>query len=557
MILQRFLPSKNTFLFITVIVLLAAALRFYRLGDVPHGMTWDEAAIGYNGYALFTTRRDEWLVRLPVSFQSFGDYKAPLAIYLNGFFTKVGGMNLRAMRFPFVLAGVGSVFLIMILVKEIFRAIFPEKKSALLWEKAQFYMVIAGVLLTLSPWHHHFSRAGFESGMSLFFLLLGVWALWSLLQHKKATLLSSLTFLSLSSVGLVASIYTYHSAKMVAPLLVIVLLLLFFKEAWQRRVYLIGEGVLSAVLLWPFIKDTLWSAGGERFTQASLFGLHLTSTELLTQITTHFFQHLTPAFLLFGQTPTLRHGDGHWGVLFLTEFLVLLFGVGFMLWQKLNKKKEVSLSSFEWRVALFSLAWIVIGLLPAAIGRDVPHSNRALLALPGFVLFISMSLSWLLRWLQKLPLNTQVSGSKGEEDLLVKSVLGILIFLHVALSLGYLHDYYTVFARESAEEFKDGYIEAMEYAKKYEKEVDKILFTNAYGQPYIYAIFVRRTNPIWYQGGSLIKFEFSDRINEGDRNRPNTVIVATPKEIPPKPEDQVVLGSDGKARFVLIKTPAQ
>ncbi|NCQ11990.1 MAG: hypothetical protein GW809_07600, partial [Bacteroidetes bacterium] len=87
------------FLVLSILVL-SIFLRFYKLGTVPHGMTWDEAAIGYNGFAIFNTRRDEWLQRLPVSFQSFGDYKAPLAIYLNGIFTYLFGLNLFAVRLP-------------------------------------------------------------------------------------------------------------------------------------------------------------------------------------------------------------------------------------------------------------------------------------------------------------------------------------------------------------------------------------------------------------------------------------------------------------------------
>ncbi len=53
----------------------------------------------------------------------------------------------------------------------------------------------------------------------------------------------------------------------------------------------------------------------------------------------------------------------------------------------------------------------------------------------------------------------------------------------------------------------------------YEKQVEKILFTSDYGQPYIYALFVRETNPIWYRGGSLIKYEFKDEINMDDLSR--------------------------------------
>src|SRR3990172_10276994 len=105
---------------IVFILLLAAGLRLYQLGQVPHGMYWDEAAIGYNGYAVLTTRRDEWLTRLPVSFWSFGDYKAPLAIYLNGLFTAVFGMTLWAVRVPFALSGVGVVLGMIYLTRVVF-----------------------------------------------------------------------------------------------------------------------------------------------------------------------------------------------------------------------------------------------------------------------------------------------------------------------------------------------------------------------------------------------------------------------------------------------------
>src|SRR5260221_12739726 len=88
---------------IIVLTIVGGVFRLYQLGQVPHGMTWDEAAIGYSGYAIFTTRRDEWLVRLPVSFRFFGDYKAPLGIYVNGIFKHFFGMNLFSVRLSFSL----------------------------------------------------------------------------------------------------------------------------------------------------------------------------------------------------------------------------------------------------------------------------------------------------------------------------------------------------------------------------------------------------------------------------------------------------------------------
>ena len=72
--------KKHFWLILALITLIALGLRLYQIGQVPHGMTWDEAAIGYNGWAVITTHRDEWFKLMPISFKSFGDYKAPFAI---------------------------------------------------------------------------------------------------------------------------------------------------------------------------------------------------------------------------------------------------------------------------------------------------------------------------------------------------------------------------------------------------------------------------------------------------------------------------------------------
>src|SRR3990167_2698227 len=198
---------------IALVLVLAAVLRLYQLGQVPHGMTWDEAAIGYNGFAIFTTRRDEWLTRLPVSFWSFGDYKAPLAIYVNGLFTFLFGMSLFAVRLPFALAGIAAILGMIYLVKIVLEQ--TDIKPA----RIRLFAIIAGVLLALSPWHLHFSRIGFESGMALTFYIWGMYFFFKALVVVKQWR-RYVDFL-LSIMAFVASVYTYHSAKIAAPLLVL------------------------------------------------------------------------------------------------------------------------------------------------------------------------------------------------------------------------------------------------------------------------------------------------------------------------------------------------
>ena len=148
---------------LVLILFLAFLLRFYKLAEVPHGMAWDEAAIAYNGFAIFNTRRDEWLQKLPISFRSFGDYKAPFAIYESGIFTAIFGMNLFAVRLPFAIYGVMAVLAIYLLFKELF---FKDKNK-------EWLALLAAFLMAISPSHIHYSRLAFESGIALSMAITG------------------------------------------------------------------------------------------------------------------------------------------------------------------------------------------------------------------------------------------------------------------------------------------------------------------------------------------------------------------------------------------------
>src|SRR3989344_6180036 len=107
-------------LFLLVIILLAAFLRFYNITEVPPGVNRDEASIGYTAYSLLTTGKDEYGRPFPLSFESFGDWKLPLYIYTTVPFVKLFGLNELAVRLPSVLAGTLTVLLTYFLVMELF-----------------------------------------------------------------------------------------------------------------------------------------------------------------------------------------------------------------------------------------------------------------------------------------------------------------------------------------------------------------------------------------------------------------------------------------------------
>lgn len=553
-----------------LITFLAALLRLYQLGSVPHGMTWDEAAVGYNGYAVLTTRRDEWLEFLPTSFRSFGDYKAPLAIYLNGPFTWALGMELWVVRLPFALSGVVAVAVWMLLLRRLELAGFLPRALKDPWYGPAL-VLFGGALLAFSPWHLHFTRTGFESGLSLTLVLMGVWAwveLWELVK-KKASLsvknwqLWGWALLGVLSLGL--SLYAYHSAKLAVPLLGLVLLgwaWPVIQRHWAAAAKIIGlQALVGGVVALPLLRDTLLGHGAERFNQASIFKDGESTGEVVAHFGNNIAAHLHPLYLAGGFTPSLRHGDGAWGVLFPTTLALVLLAVAFFIYSFWKRNDTGLISGNFKRLVVVSLGWIFAGMFPALIAGEAPHSNRMLLALPGFLLLAVLGFDRLIAWVSGWRWNQTIKGSHGEQNLVLKSVVGTFILIYALCFISYQHHYYTAFAAASADEFKDGYVEVMELAHAYEKglddkkEVQTIIVSNRYGQPYIYALFVRRTNPIWYHGGSLIKYQFPDQVTVGDLSRENALVIATTEdEIPIEQADHVIYGSDGQVKFKVYVT---
>ncbi len=537
---MKALLAQNKWLLVLVVT--AFCLRLYALGSLPAGLTWDEAAIGYNGYAIVTTRRDEWLEKLPISFKSFGDYKSPFAIYLTGIFTYIFGLSPLVVRLPFALAGVFTIPIFYLLCMKLYKG----------FERAPFLSLTSTFLLTLSPWHIHFTRVGFESGLALFIFMLALWLLFEFFQtiYERKSYALQLGIGLAAGLSCVATLYTYHSAKIVVPLMVLVTVWLFsdFKKiirAWKPIVVVV---LISSLAVWPLLQDALFGMGATR-AGVLIFSEHLTIVEYSQIILSNYILHLSPLFLLQGATNTLRHGTGVWGVLLLTTYLLNIVGLlGY--WSSRIKKQD------DWytKVALWSILMIVIGLLPAVLTREVPHPNRALFALPGFIVLATIGLKYLID-----SVNALVNAQKFYYS---QALIGTFYMVHIVLFISFWNYYLIVYPARSSDSFQEGYIEAFTLAKDYEKgengkpQVEKILFSSEYGQPYIYALFVRKTNPIWYRGGSLIKYEFTDTISPGDLSRNNTLLVATQKNILPNKEpDHIVYGRDGSIRFALYLTP--
>ncbi|HZZ98708.1 MAG TPA: phospholipid carrier-dependent glycosyltransferase, partial [Candidatus Saccharimonadia bacterium] len=446
------MDAHKTLLSFLLILVVAAFLRLYKLGQLPVGLTWDEAAIGYNGYGIATVHRDEWLNKMPVSFKSFGDYKAAAAIYLDAVSTKVVGLTPFGIRLPMALAGIATTMAAFWIGK----AIFEKEELGLL----------TMLLVAISPLNVHFSRIAFESGIAVAFVAIGMAAI---LYASKRPWLYIIGALSLS-----LSLYAYHSSKIAIPLFLLVLAWVMVKEL-KKRLLFVGIAVVVFILtLIPLARDSLYGHAADRFFMTSQItnGKQLKPlNEVATIIGQNYFSHFRLNFLLGGASSTLRHGNGVFGILSYVELGLMLIAV-FSLFRQGKLKKH-------WWI----LAFILIAILPAAIGDDAPHSNRAHLIVPWIQVLAVFGFEFLLTHLPK------------KKQLYAWVVLLVVLAVELCWQVS---AYQRVYASTAATEFQYGYQEAVTYTRSQEGSVHGVLFTNGYGQAYIYILLFKKLTPIEY-----------------------------------------------------------
>lgn len=524
---------------LVLIIILALGVRLYRLGSIPDGLTWDEAAIGYNGYSVWQIHRDEWLNFMPLSFRSFGDYKAPAAIYISGLFTSLLGLSPLAVRVPFALAGVSAVIGMFGLLKTVLHS-FDQKESAVL--SSTTLALIGTLFLACSPWHILFSRVGFESGMALSCV---IWATWLLLlsQRKRTSQPHWVSIGLLTSASLLFSLspYLYHSAKVFTPVFVLFLVVLLLKNKLISVKKSLLFLLLFGVGLVPLVYDSLFGHALERG-GVSVFSQSASLLAAVQALLAGFWAHLLPSFLLWGATDNLRHSTSQYGVLSPLHFGLLLAAVVIVL-IALVRRTRFSHAS----LAVLSIIWILVGILPAAIGVEVPHPNRALMALAGFILLSIWTI------IQLSALITQAFKNTTAQRLITVLVL-VLIVGEVVSVLFFSNLYFGRYQHQLSDAYLSGYLEAARLAYDYSigknhTEVDQVVFTSTYGQPYIFMLFANQLDSIAYHNGVLVKFLFPDKVTIGDLDRINALVVAGKADMIDAKPDTIIADQNGDPRF--------
>lgn len=481
--------SRQKIWLVLLLLILAGALRFYRLNILPPSLNWDEVSHGYNAYSILKTGKDEWGVRFPLLFRAFGDYKLPVYVYLTVLSEAVFGLSAWAVRIPSALAGVGSVFIFYLLVRKLFGDFW------LAW--------VAAFLLAVSPWDLFLSRAALEGNMALFLVLLGVFCL-----EKKR--------FGVGFAALALSLQTYYVARMFVPLFLVGWLIIGGRQRLKEVVNKgwVGLGLL-ALSLGIAGYQTVLGHGAARYGLISLIDQgtvarigqiratiplrgpfpRLFVNKLTVGVVLFFrnyLEHFSPTYLFTSGGTNFQFSLPGYGLLYPIDFLFLAIGIFSFVGRYLKEHGETRVN------AMLVLWWLTCGPVASSLTRDAPHPLRSLVLLPAVLVIVGFGVAWAIR-------------QAGRQR---RYLSGLIIIIFVFVHGLYLFDFWTRYndyARKFSWVWQYGYAQVVESVKARYSDEKVIAVSKKYGEPHEFFLWYWPWNPARYQGDPrLVRYFRSD-----------------------------------------------
>jgi len=546
-----------------VIFLLTLTLRIIFLDKVPVGFYPDEAAFAYDSYSLSQTLKDQWGHFLPVTLESFGDYKYPLSAYLAIPAIKILGLSVFSSRITESLISSFSIFIVFLLAGEIAESL--TKKS--------LFQYSASFLLTISSWHIMLSREFFGFTLTSFFLPLGIYFF-----IKGST--GNYKFLVFSVIIFSLNLMTYPHAFFVTPFILLALFILFKKEVFSLKKHQLFR-LFALVSVFIFLFLTLYANGSTiRLEQTNLLSSSLEQSSInkinlvregvpsfITQVIhnkylyafknfiTNYTSYFSPEFL-FTKGPgeesyAMIKGQG---VLYWFEIPFLIAGILFIFKNYKNKLLQV--------LAL----WILLSPIPASLAGGIGYAaNRASVVLSAIQIVLALGFVHIYFYLKKI--------LSFKKLIILYSIFIIL----AALNFFYFLESYFIQSKYKIATLREyGNVEALEYVKSLNKNYKEIIVSRKLSEPHIYAAVVFRYNPKDYQENTknwkykedgkdwvdemidykLGNFTFRNINWSIDQSLENTILVGHPEEFPDNvdPEKTIYYPSGEKAIYIVEPT---
>lgn len=412
-----------------IILILAACLRFYKLGEIPAGIHADEESHGYNAFSLLETGKDRYGQSFPILFRSFGSYQPPLYTYLSILPVKIFGNTIFSARFVSATAGIVLVLITYLFALQIFSSKYREKLA-----------LISAFVITVSPWSIFFNRLTAEGslGVTVFSLSILIFT-YSL---KKPI------YFPLGTLILGLSTHAYYSERIISILFLTIFILLFrnylFKHS--RRWVFLGVGIFLFTLI-PHLLIASSGALTRRLAQVGLTNGSLPLGEVIRKYITYF----SPANIFFDTGENLGRISPGIGVFY--SWFILPFFVG------IKSIKRYLVTDYLKIIIIL----IVVAPISAALTGDSFYPLRALDLIWIFSLIISIGLFSIYEILPK------------------KVTIFSLATIFILSIVSFYISYFVLFKYERAKDYGYSYVSLLQYFKDYPQYRIIIDSTREYG----------------------------------------------------------------------------
>lgn len=447
---------KRIYLIIlTTILVLGAILRFYKLDQIPPSLNWDEVAAGYNAFTIANWGADEYGNKFPIVFKNFGDDKHPVHIYLTAITVGIFGLSDFSTRANSAAVGIMGVLAIYFLGKKLL--------------KSEIVGLFSAFFLAVSPYHLHFSRGLWETNFALVFFIAGLAVFYYGLDKKN-------WFLPLSFFLLGLSLFSYHSALVVVPPVVILVCLLNYRKlVASKKLFIVSIFIMTAfgllilreprILGFARIKQTQFSK--EAVQQTSLYqktGNNLLGTAQVAL--KNYKKYFTYSYLFQTGDTGPRQSVKVIGEFYKIDLILGVIGILALFLMK------------KWQGLLVIFLWLLLSPIPGALSSFEASANRGIFMIGPVMLLSASGAEWLIKLV------------KRKELQIVASVL-IIGFLAKELS-GYLNYYYKNYAKSEAIEWQYGMKQIVDYVKRNPEYVE-VYMDKIRQQPYIFFLYYLKT----------------------------------------------------------------
>lgn len=519
-----------------LLLLLSAVFRFPGLNYAPPELFGDEIDVGYQAYSLLKTGRDMYSQPLPFYIHSLSEWRAPLLMYATVPSIGLLGLNEWGVRVPEALFGSLAPVILAYLIYQTSRS-----RALSLW--SSFFLAIL-------PWHIHYSRAAFEVVLMLDLAMLGV-----ICFLKKKNIVSAAFF--------VLTLYTYSTAIVFVPLLVIFLLIL------NRHLFSWKFFVVALILGLPLLINIFTGNASRRFNSVSVlnnkdvvdkvFVLRNQTSGILGKlfynkpavilgvVANNYLRAFSTDFLFVRGDPDYRQNLQIIGELLPVWSVFLLLGLAQVFRHK----------NWLW------LGWLALAPVPAALTADgANHATRLFWMIPPLMVIVATGFVW--------TINLVKPKLRNLAKLVILSVIAFQL-------IGVAYYYLQVYRLQSWRWWNVGFKDAMTSLAQrsanyqqvfinntYEPSLTRFLFWSGYSPALFQKQFTGDQNKaniaLGYDGFSLgDKYFFGTFNSSNHRLQNNSLYLLSQRDDGPLPDHAQLLhtSSNGFADpiFYLVSSP--